>query len=381
VSRRRDPLEPRIAVRAVRSRRDARAYLSLVRSPYVSVPAWVHPDVRILRGLLRGRTELARHAEHRALLVERDGEPVAALTAFVHRSFEEKLGEKISGFGFFEALPENEPAVDRLFAEAIAWARERGAKRVWGPMNGHLMYGFGCLDDRFEETPTLGVAYGRREYPGHWWRQGFKKAPSFYSYRVDLEAPTTRAAVEAATTNERLGEITIRPADLREWRREVAIFADLHNQAFETNWGDTPISQAEMWELMGLARFTADPALFLIAEMAGRPVGFVFCLPDLNPILHGLDAEPSSLKASMRILLRGRRARRAGLFAVGVLPEARGRGLAATLAARAMRRMIARGMREMEYCLVLEDNLPSQRIVRRFGGIQTTTHRMFEKTL
>jgi ribosomal protein S18 acetylase RimI-like enzyme len=381
VSPRRDPLEPLLEVRPVASRRDARACLSLVRLPYVGVPAWVHPDVRIQRGLLRGKSELGRHAEARTFLATRDGEPVATLTAFLHRSFVEKLGKKIASIGFFEAAPDEEASVDRLFAEAIAWARELGAERIWGPMNGHLMYGFGCLDDRFEETPTLGVAYGRREYPGHWWRQGFKKAPSFYSYRMSLDAAETRAAIDAAAADERLGEITIRPADLREWRREVAIFANLHNQAFENNWGDSPISEAEMWELMGLARFTADPELYLLAEIAGRPVGFVFCLPDLNPILHGLDAEPSSIRAGLRVLLRGRRARRGGLFAIGVLPEARGRGLAITLAARAMRRMTARGMTEMEYCLVLEDNVPSQRIARRFGGRQTTTHRMFEKML
>jgi ribosomal protein S18 acetylase RimI-like enzyme len=378
VSPRPDPLEASLAVRPVASRRDTRAYLSLVRLPYGDLPAWVHPDVRILRSVLRGRSELRRRAEAQPFLAEKDGEPVAALTAFLHRSFEEKFGKRVAGIGFFEAVRGNEVAVDRLFAAATAWARERGATRILGPMNGHLMYGFGCLDDRFDETPAIGVTYGRPEYPGHWWRQGFKKAPSFYSYRVDLESAEAKTAVESAAANDRLGDISIRTADLREWRREVAIFADLHNRAFENNWADTPITDAEMWELMGLARFTADPELYLIAEMGGRPVGFVFCLPDLNSVLHGLDREPSSLRAALRILLRGRRAKRGGLFAIGVLPEARGRGLAETLAARAMRRMIARGMTEMEYCLVLEDNLPSQRIARRFGGVQTTTHRMFE---
>ncbi|MGH7803351.1 MAG: GNAT family N-acetyltransferase [Candidatus Binatia bacterium] len=381
MSPRSDPLAPDLRVRPVRSRRDARAVLSLMRTPYVDVPAWLHPDMRILRELLRGKTELGKRAEHETFLATKDGEPVATLTVFLHRSFEETLGEKIAAIGFLEALAGEEAAVDALFAAAIAWVREHGARRIWGPMNGHLMYGFGCLDDRFDETPTLGVAYGRREYPGHWWRQGFKKAPSFYSYRMDLTSAETRAAVETAARGDRLGEITIRVADLREWRREVAIFADLHNRAFAKNWGDTPISEAETWELMGLARFTADPEMFLIGEIAGRPVGFVFCLPDLNPLLHGLDVEPSSLRAGLRILLRGRRARRAGLFAIGVLPEARGHGLAEALTARAMRRMIARGMTEMEYCLVLEDNVASQRIARRFGGAQTTTHRVFEKLL
>lgn len=46
-----------------------------------------------------------------------------------------------------------------------------------------------------------------------------------------------------------------------------------------------------------------------------------------------------------------------------------------------MKRMIARGMTEMEYCLVLEDDLPSQRIAHRFGGEQTKTYLMFEKML
>jgi RimJ/RimL family protein N-acetyltransferase len=64
-----------------------------------------------------------------------------------------------------------------------------------------------------------------------------------------------------------------------------------------------------------------------------------------------------------------------------VVKEARQRGLARTLAARAMKRMITRHMTEMEYCVVLEDNLPSQRIARRFGAEQTKTYLMFEKAL
>ena len=373
-----------VRIREVRSRADRRAYLDLVREPYHDNPSWVHPDVRILKGVLRGRTWLAKRAERRALIAVQDDKPVACMTAFVHASFEEKLGKKIGTIGFFEALPGHEQAVDALFRDAERWLQSRKVTRIWGPMNGHIMYGFGCLENRYGERPVVGSAYNLPDYPGHWWRNHYKHAPSFYSYAVDLTREQTRASIDTALDNPRLARepaIRLRKSDLGSWRREVGIFIDLHNRAFVENWGDTPLSHEEIWELMGLARFTTDPELFWIAEIDGRPVGLVLCMPDLNEAFARVHAEPASLRAGLALLRFGRKVRRGGLFVIGVLKEARGRGLAETLAARAMKRMIARGMTEMEYCLVLEDNIPSQRVARRFGGEQTKTYLMFEKAL
>ncbi len=373
-----------ISVHDVRSRADRRAYLSLTREPYAGSPAWVYPDVRILKGLLRGRGSLPSRSEWRALLAEEGGRPVACLSVFLHRSFEEKHGAKIATIGFFEALPGHERAVDALFREAEEWARQGGATRIWGPMNGHIMYGFGCLENGFEERPVIGTTYNLADYPAHWRRQGYGHAPSFFSYSIDLTRPETRRAVAERSENPKLAiepAVTIRRANLGRWRREVGIFIDLHNRAFEKNWGDTPLSGDEIWELMGLARLTTDPALFLIAEIAGKPVGMVLCMPDFNEAFARVRSEPAGIRAALSLLLRGRRIRKGGLFAIGVLPDARGRGLAETLAARAIERMLERGMTEVEYCLVLEDNLPSQRIARRFGGEHTKTHLMFERIL
>jgi ribosomal protein S18 acetylase RimI-like enzyme len=372
------------SVREVRSRADRRAYLTLIREPYFENPHWVHPDVRILKNLLRRKALLAARAEWRALVAEEEGKAVACLTAFLHKSFEEKFGRKIGTIGFFEALRGHERAVDSLFHEAEDWLRSRGATRIWGPINGHMLYGFGCLENRYTERPVVGTAYNPAEYPGHWWRQNYKHAPSFYSYTIDLARKDVREAIELAIGNPRITAappITLRAADLRAWRREVEIFIDLHNEAFAANWGDTPFSHAEIWELLGSARFTIDPELFWIAEITGRPVGVVLCMPDLNEAFAQTRAEPASLKAAVALFRYGRRIARGGLFVVGVLEEARGRGLAGTLAAKAMKRMITRGMTEMEYCLVLEDNLASQRVARRFGGRQTKTYLMFEKML
>jgi len=372
-----------ITVRDAKSRADRRAVLDLVRAPYAEEASWVHPDVRILKGLLRGKTELARRSEWRSLVAFDDGKPVACLCAFLHASFEEKLGKKIGTIGFFEALPGNAAAVDALFQEAEAWLAARGATRIWGPMNGHIMYGFGCLENAYGMRPVVGSSYNLPDYPGHWWRQSYKHAPSFYSYTIDLTKEATRAAIDQALVNPRLDKagITLRTADLSAWQREVGIFIDVHNEAFEKNWGDTPLSHAEAWELMGLARYTTDPELFWIAEKAGRPVGLVLCMPDFNEAFAHVRAEPASLRAGLALLRYGRRIRRGGLFVIGVLEEARGQRLAETLTAHGMRRMLARGMTEMEYCLVLEDNLPSQKIARHFGGVQTKTYLMFEKVL
>ena len=376
-------LEPEI--HEVRSRRDRRAYHSLLTAPYADDPFFVHPDSRALRNVLRGKGWLARRSEHASFLAtEPEHGPVACLSVFLHRSFEEKLGEKIATIGFFEALPGHAEAVDGLFAAAEGWARERGARRIRGPMNGHIMYGFGCLDDAYGEIPVIGTAYNRRDYPGHWWRQQYDKAPSFYSYRINLALSEVRETISRLAANPKLDEeprVTIRPADLSQWRREVGIFIDLHNQAFERNWSDTPLSHDEAWELMGLARYTTDPELFRIAEIDGKPVGLVLCMDDLNQVFHRVGREPASLRAAIALFRHRRKIRKGALHVIGVLPEARGRRLAETLAAQALGRFLERGFTEVEYCLVLEDNAPSQKIAKRFGGTHVKTYRMFEKTL
>src|SRR2546421_12953746 len=94
-----------VRVREVRSRADRRAYLGLVREPYRDNPHWVHPDVRILKGLLRGRTLLAERSEWHALIAEEDGEAVGGLAAVLHRSLEEELRQKVRPIGLFEAPP------------------------------------------------------------------------------------------------------------------------------------------------------------------------------------------------------------------------------------------------------------------------------------
>lgn len=372
-------------IREVRTRRDRRAYLSLLVAPYADEPAFVHPDTRTLRNVLRDRGWLARRSEHTSFLarVPEEG-PVACLSVFLHESFEEKYGEKIATIGFLEARPGHAEAVDELFRAAERWARDHGARRIRGPMNGHIMYGFGCLDDAYGEVPVIGTAYNRNDYPGHWWRQQYAKAPSYYSYRIDLQRPEVREVIERLSVNPKLDQeprITIRPADLSQWRREVGIFIDLHNEAFERNWSDTPLTHDEAWELMGLARYTTDPELFRIAEIEGKPVGVVLCMDDLNQVLHGVGREPASLRAGIALLLHRRKIRRGALHVIGVLAEARGRRLAETLAAQALRRFVERGFTEVEYCLVLEDNAPSQKIARRFGGTHVKTYRMFEKQL
>jgi hypothetical protein len=218
-------------IRDVRSCADRRAYLALVREPYAVNPNWVHPDIRILRNLLRRTALIAARSEWRALIAEEEGKPVACLTAFVHKSFEEKLGRKIGTIGFFEALRGHTRAVDALFREAEGWLRSRGATRVCGPINGQMMHGFGCLENRDTERPLFGTAHNPADYPGHWWRQHTDTA----------HASTPTRSTSAATT------CATRSSERSPTRG-------------------------------GLARFTIDPELFWIAEIAGRlSVSFSVC--------------------------------------------------------------------------------------------------------
>jgi ribosomal protein S18 acetylase RimI-like enzyme len=367
-----------VVVREITTAAEVEAAVRLCRQANAGDPAWIAPDLATMRRLLTRRSAFCHHGRLWPLLAMQDGRPVATLTAFEDPRYEAEYGECIGTVGLFEALPGFDAAVGALFEEALARVRAFGAVAVWGPQNGHQNYGFGLLAEGHGVRPLVGMAYQPPYYDAYLRAAGFRIAHRYNNFTIPLTAAAVETRIRAARS--RLDPaVRLVPVTYWGFRAATAHFADLHTRAFHGIWGDSSVAADEAWEIIGPARLAVPRHFFQLAELDGRAVGFVFCMPDFNQVFDpGMD-EPSGPRAAFALLTRRSRIRRAALFAIGVLAEARRRGIAAALAAEAFDAMRRRGYAEAVYAGVLDDNAPSRALAASFGGTVSGTWAVYER--
>ena len=103
-------------------------------------------------------------------------------------------------------------------------------------------------------------------------------------------------------------------------------------------------------------------------------VGAVFCVPDLSPNL-------AEVRPGVKLDPRLGGGTRGALINIGVREQARGRGIAAAMAARSFIRMAAQNIRYVGYTLVLDDNWASRRTAERLGARVTGSFVTYRRNL
>src|SRR6478736_9682825 len=119
---------------AVSGRRLTKAFVELPYTLYAGDPHFVPPLRRDEHRRLSPRhNPFLAHAEMQLWLARADGRVTGRIAAIDDRLHNEKHGERVAWFGFFEAADGD--TAHRLLAEVEAWGRARQARRVRGPAN------------------------------------------------------------------------------------------------------------------------------------------------------------------------------------------------------------------------------------------------------
>ena len=371
-----------VSVVPVRTARDLTRFIRLPWQLYRHDPAWVPPLRGELKKLLSpGRHPFHRHADVRYFLARVGGEVVGRVAAVVNREHVRFHDEPVGFFGFFECV-DDQAAAAALLAAAEAWLAQRGMHRVRGPMNFSTNEECGLLIDGFETPPAVMMPHHLPYYARLLQAAGYAKVTDLLAYLFDIRAdptPPTRLVRGVGRLQDRLG-VTIRPIDLQRFEAEVRIMHDIYHRAWQDNWGFVPMTEPEVDLLAKTLRRVADPRLCLMAEMAGRPVGFAVALPDYNQTLRHLNGRlfPFGL---LKFLWYRRRIDKMRILLLGTRPDTRLRGVDAMLYLRFWHAAAAFGYPLVECSWVVEDNWAMRRGLERMGARVHKTYRVYEKAL
>jgi GNAT superfamily N-acetyltransferase len=378
-----------LKISTVQSDGDLMDFIHFPWEVYRDDPYWVPPFINERREFLsKEHNPFFEHARAEYFLAHRGTKVVGIIAAFTNDKHNEFQGVNTGFFGFFEVLDDHEAAA-ALLSAAEDWARKAGHETILGPAQFSLNDEATLLVDGFDDAPRILLTYNPPRYMTYLDAAGYQKAMDLFAYKMLTQEfiqnvpPKVLRVVEAV---KKRGDIKLRNANMKNFIREVKLFKQVYNKSWERNWGFVPITDLEIDRLAEQLKPLIDPDLVTFGEIEGEIAGASLSLPDVNqPLLKayprpGMPEILTTLKLGWHWKVRGGLVWLRG-FAMGVLPQFRRMGIDALMYMDTFAHAARKGYEWIEMSLILENNVPTNRIVRLLGGEVYKTYRMYEKRL
>ncbi len=368
-------------VRSVASRRDLAAFIRLPWRLYRDSAAWVPPLLmERKRHLDKRRNPFFEHAEAEYFVAWRDGEPVGRITAHVDHRFNEFQDNSWGLFGFFEC--DRDPAVAAALLDAAeSWLRERGRDRMVGPLDFSTNHECGLLVEGHEFGPQILENWHHPYYRDLLEGQGMSKAMDLYKWEIMASSRPEMYQVinDLADRLEPEHGIILRRMRKHNLRAEVRAFMEVYNEAWSSNWGFVPLTDAELDHLAKELKPVLDEEFACVAQTRdGDVAGVSLSLPDFNQVLARLNGRLLPL-GWLRALRQQRRIDEVRVFALGVKPAYQHTGVAAALYRDVWDSVLRTGKRRAETGWILETNEAMNRAMEALTGRIIKRYRLYER--
>lgn len=369
---------PRIEVRPVEFTRDTKRFVRTWWTIYEGDPAWVPPLWADIRRFLNPEANpFFDTADVQPFIAYRDQKPVGTIAA-TWDHLQQELDPGVGMFGFFEFIDDHEVAAALLDA-AAAWLRDqRGARVLRGPASLTTNHTFGLRVAPFDgRPPTISNGHNRPYYPAMYESLGLCRARDWYAYWIPAgPVPALAERIEKMLLHGK--QVRIRGFDRRRYDEDAELLWELYNDAWEPNWGFSPISKAEFLYQSHQMKPILDPRLVLFAFVDGEFAAGSITLHDYNQVTIHMNGR--LLPWGWTHLLRRRRyITRLRAMVGGVRTRFQHLPLGVPLYLHTWRAALEMGMEGTEISLILEDNDNMRGTLHKLGARVHMTYRMYEK--
>ncbi len=368
-----------LRIQPVQSRSEKKLFLEFPWKLYRNDPCWIPP-------LRMDQKELVGYRPHpfweknsiQTFLAFRGKEVCGRIAAIENRVHNEYRHEQMGFFGFFECIDDQDVA-HGLLGAVREWLAQRRLFAVRGPTSPGFNYMHGALIEGFDSPPTFLMPYNPPYYPRLLESCGFRKAQDMYAYYGNLDMLPKSSAKLAPLAEQIIQRynIHLRPMSTSRFLEDVQSFLDIYNRSMVDHWGFAPMSAAEVEHMAKGLRWLIVPELAVAAEIDGKPIGAVFCLPDYNPRIRRIDGRLLPL-GIIRLLAGKRKIKKIRLLAANVLPEYQRIGVGLVLLRALVPKGLAMGLEEVEYSWVMECNQLSRGSLEKGGAKRIKSYRLFD---
>ena len=315
--------------------------------------------------MLMGTSPFAAGRTIRPLVARQDGEIVARCVAAVDQRYLDHWGDDVGHVALFEALPGSRQATHELMDEAAGWLRSHG---MVAARCGFGLGEFPFAIDSYDDLPPNLVRQNPAYYHALIKDAGFESEKGWVDYKIavtpELVERWKRALEGAQATGFQIVPLKDVPRD-----KLVSQFVATWNTAFDRHWGAAPFTEDEFGLLVDVLGPMGMLDLSVIAYDGDEPVGVLWVNPEMT---------------AMAVTSGDRKVRddeRLNTLGIGVLEQARGKGVNLAMSAYSYLQLVDRGYTYVSYTLVLDDNWPSRRTAERLGAYVCANYMVYRRNL
>lgn len=329
--------DPQIVIRPVLNKADLKAFVDLPYRLYANDPHWVPPLKNDVRDLLTpDKNPWFEHGEAQFFLAERGRQAVGRISAHLdmlalQQPPEQGMGPGTGNWGMFEA--EDYDSAAALIAAAENWLRTKGMSRSLGPLSLSIWDEPGLLTKGHDHPPTVMMGHHSANYAAWISAAGHTPAKTLHTWELDISKKFPELVQRIVASGERNPRIKIRNVDKSRFDEEAALILGILNDAWSSNWGFVPLTDAEVAHVGKKLKPLVFSDLIMIAEVEGEAVAFMITIPDLNEKLIHMGGSLFPFNwAKLLWWLRAPRVRTMRVPLMGVLKKLQATRLASQLA-------------------------------------------------
>ncbi len=311
-------------------------------------------------------------------ILKKNNNIVGRIAAIVDYKYVELLNKNIGFFGFFECINDFDCA-KALFDVAKNSLKSRNMTTMRGPINGRVDVGCGFLLEGFNSSPALLSSYSPEYYLSFAQKYNMIKARDQILYYINLTKPIPDKLKEKAQNCKENG-IKIRKFNRLRTKKELDWWIELFLETFKDHWGYVPVEKDEVRTRFGIKqmRWFVDSMLFLVAEIDGSPVAYIWSTPDYNQLFKKMNGRLGPYQALQFILLK-KRINVGKLHLIGIKKELRNKNIGSYLNYETLLEMQKRGYIGAEVGWFDEGNKPAHETIKIAGAKVYKKFRVFDK--
>lgn len=364
-------VDGQIRVLEVTTMKEMEQFVQLPYKIYADNPIWPGQNDEEVMALFNPAINPSlAYVELQPFIAICDGEVVGRISACLNAKYNQKWGDEVGFFGYFECINDQSVA-NALFQTAEKWLKANGKEEVHGPISPTYMDVVGVLQDSFETMPIQCLSYNPSYYIKLYEKYGFQKEKDLYELTADTLTLYNGVQQKMEKIIPFLDDenIIARYFDRDNYERDSEIVRTLFHDSFRQHLGFYELDDQEWKNFLDHYLDLTHEDLFLIVEDAGEAIAFAIAFEDGNQKLH---AKRHGYEENVT---------RQRLDLIGVKPDYIRNGIGTYVVYNMLPGLQAHQAEEFSISWIFEDNYNSIGLCKSLGMHVDKTYRVYSKAL